>query len=122
MKTNPANRTLELLGLKEFGLREKLFLDLYEPVEKQWRQILKENDETDFETMMRHAAELIESGKWQSPYQLIMVDEFQDTSQLRARILKALLKTQKQGYSRLEMTGSPLTLRGFRHFNYERVL
>lgn len=95
MKTNPANRTLELLGLKEFGLREKLFLDLYEPVEKQWRQILKENDETDFETMMRHAAELIESGKWQSPYQLIMVDEFQDTSQLRARILKALLKTQK---------------------------
>ena len=41
MKTNPANRTLELLGLKEFGLREKLFLDLYEPVKNNGDRFLK---------------------------------------------------------------------------------
>lgn len=83
------------LDLKEFGFREKLFVDLYEPAEIQWRKILEERGEIDFEMMMRQAAEIIEEGKWSNPYRLIMIDEFQDTSQMRARILKALLKTRQ---------------------------
>lgn len=81
--------------LPKFGFRERLFLSLYEPAESKWREMLKQSGETDFEMMMRQAAELIENGKWENPYPLIMVDEFQDTSQLRARILKALLRTPK---------------------------
>lgn len=80
---------------QESVFKEKLFLELYGPAEAKWREMLKKNGETDFEMMMREAAEIIESGKWTSPYRLIMVDEFQDTSQLRARILKALLRTDK---------------------------
>lgn len=80
---------------QESVFKEKLFLELYGPAEAKWREMLKKNGETDFEMMMRQAAEIIESGKWTSPYRLIMVDEFQDTSQLRARILKALLRTDK---------------------------
>jgi DNA helicase-4 len=83
------------LRLQESVFKEKLFLELYGPAEAKWREMLKKNGETDFEMMMRQAAEIIESGKWMSPYRLIMVDEFQDTSQLRARILKALLRTDK---------------------------
>lgn len=81
--------------LPKFGFRERLFLSLYEPAESKWREMLKQSGETDFEMMMRQAAEIIENGKWENPYPLIMVDEFQDTSQLRARILKALLRTPK---------------------------
>lgn len=80
---------------QESVFKEKLFLELYGPAEAKWREMLRKNGETDFEMMMRQAAEIIESGKWTSPYRLIMVDEFQDTSQLRARILKALLRTDK---------------------------
>lgn len=81
--------------LPKFGFRERLFLSLYEPAESKWREMLKQSGETDFEMMMRQAAEIIENGQWKNPYPLIMVDEFQDTSQLRARILKALLRTPK---------------------------
>lgn len=76
-----------------FGYREKLFLDLYEPLERGWDTELKKNGWTDFENMMHQAAELIESGQWSNPYRLILVDEFQDTSRARARLIKALLKT-----------------------------
>lgn len=79
----------------KFGFRERLFLALYEPAESKWREMLKQRGETDFEMMMRQAAEIIENGQWENPYPLVMVDEFQDTSQLRARILKALLRTPK---------------------------
>ena len=78
---------------KQFGYREKLFLDLYEPLERAWDAELKKNGWTDFESMMHQAAELIESGRWTNPYRLILVDEFQDTSRVRARLIKALLKT-----------------------------
>jgi DNA helicase-4 len=77
----------------KFGYRESLFLDLYEPLEKEWRRLLDANNETDFERMMLDAARIIESGRWKSPYRLVMVDEFQDTSRVRARVLKGLLKT-----------------------------
>lgn len=78
---------------EQFGYREKLFLDLYEPLEQAWDAELKKNSWTDFESMMHQAAELIESGRWPNPYRLILVDEFQDTSRARARLIKALLKT-----------------------------
>ena len=81
--------------LPKFGFRERLFLSLYESAESKWREMLKQRGETDFEMMMRQAAEIIENGQWENPYPLVMVDEFQDTSQLRARILKALLRTPK---------------------------
>lgn len=74
--------------------REELFLDLYEPIEKSWVERLKQNNEVDFEMMLLKAAEVINAGKWKNPFRFIMVDEFQDTSQARAEILKAMLKTK----------------------------
>lgn len=41
--------------------------------------------------MIGKAIEYVESGRYCSPYQHILVDEFQDISQERARLLKALL-------------------------------
>ena len=41
--------------------------------------------------MINRATDLVESGRYRSPFGYIMVDEFQDISPARARLLKALL-------------------------------
>lgn len=42
--------------------------------------------------MLNLAADCVEDGRWASPYELVMVDEFQDVSQARARLVASLLK------------------------------
>ena len=44
----------------------------------------------DFEDMLIQAAEHVESGRFNSPYIMILADEFQDSSRARIRLLKAL--------------------------------
>ena len=46
----------------------------------------------DFEDMLVRAAGQLETGKVEWPYDLIMVDEFQDASRARARLVRGLLK------------------------------
>lgn len=44
----------------------------------------------DFEDMILRAAHYVETGKYLSPFRHILVDEFQDISQSRAKLVKAL--------------------------------
>ncbi|ANM13537.1 UvrD-helicase domain-containing protein [Rhizobium sp. N324] len=55
---------------------------------------LEEDNRIDFDSMIANATRLVETGKCQSPYSLILVDEFQDISEPRANLIKAL-KHQK---------------------------
>lgn len=64
---------------------------LFEPILVAYQQHLSERNEIDFADMIGKAIEYIESGRYRSPYQHILVDEFQDISQPRARLIKALL-------------------------------
>src|SRR3546814_4635514 len=48
----------------------------------------------DFAGMIRQAADLIESRAYKSRYKLILVDEFQDISPGRSRLVRSLLKAQ----------------------------
>ncbi len=63
---------------------------LLEPVLAQYQQWLVENDYIDFEDMITKALAYIEQGKFSSPWRYIMVDEFQDISEPRARLVRAL--------------------------------
>lgn len=74
-----------------FRFRHQMFLDLFEPIHEAWEQKLREGRYIDFEDMLNQAAEHIEQGRWASPYELVMVDEFQDASQARARLAKSLV-------------------------------
>ena len=74
-----------------FQYRHKVFLELFEQVWLAWENKLKEERCIDFEDMLNLAADCVEAGMWQSPYELIMVDEFQDVSQARARLIASLL-------------------------------
>jgi DNA helicase-4 len=75
-----------------FIYRHEMFLDLFEDIRKAWEQSLRNSDSIDFEDMLNIAADHLEAGRWESPYDLVMVDEFQDASRARARLIRALVK------------------------------
>lgn len=74
------------------GYRTQLFLDVYWPVHAEWDRRLSAGNYVDFEDMMVVAADCLESGVVDQPYDLVMVDEFQDASQARARLVRGLVK------------------------------
>jgi DNA helicase-4 len=76
-------------GVQKF--RSRVFLDLYWEIHEEWQRRLTADDSIDFEDMLVRAAEHLESGAIDMGYDLVLVDEFQDASQARARLTKALV-------------------------------
>ena len=76
----------------QFRFRHQIFLNLFDAVSAEWEARLKHASCIDFEDMLNLAANCIEQGQWKSPYELVMVDEFQDASQARARLVAGLVK------------------------------
>jgi len=72
--------------------RTQLFLDIYWQVHDQWEQELRSADVVDFDDMLIQAAEHVERDPEVAPYDLLLVDEFQDTSRARGRLVWALLQ------------------------------
>ena len=69
---------------------------LFEPIYEAYQQHLRDTSSIDFEDMIGRALEYVESGRYQSPYRYLLVDEFQDISATRARLLKALMAHQPE--------------------------
>lgn len=57
---------------------------------------LRDAGAIDFEGMLHQAADVLNNRQYQHPYRLILVDEFQDTSQGGVRLLQALLGQNPQ--------------------------
>ncbi len=72
----------------KMGERARAFLAVFEPVFAEYERRL--SGRIDFEDMVLRAAGYVESGQYVSPFRHILVDEFQDISQGRARLVKAL--------------------------------
>ncbi|PYB92578.1 helicase IV [Pseudomonas fulva] len=81
----------DALPLSVFKFRYKMFLELAIPVIDGWDAALKEDGGIDFEDMINMAADCLERG-YQSPYRLVMADEYQDASRARARLCRALVQ------------------------------
>lgn len=73
------------------GARTALFLDLYWAVAAEWEARLTAEGAVDFEDMLVAAADHLEAGQADLGYQVVLVDEFQDASQARARLVRALV-------------------------------
>lgn len=71
--------------------RFELFVSLFEPVLQAYEARLAEDGEIDFSDMIKRAVGHVEAARYSSPFTHILVDEFQDISPLRARLLRALL-------------------------------
>lgn len=63
---------------------------LVEPIMQAYQQYLQANEEIDFNDMINIATEYVAQGKFQSPFRYVIVDEYQDISKARYRLLKAL--------------------------------
>jgi len=72
-------------------LRTRLFLRIMESVRRAYEAKLWGQGEVDFEDMISQAAECLDGNLHLHPFKLVLVDEFQDISQNRARLVKALL-------------------------------
>ncbi|HDS1654322.1 TPA: UvrD-helicase domain-containing protein [Stenotrophomonas maltophilia] len=82
-----------LRRLPEDHFKERLrrFLELATPVYQAWDDALGAEHGIDFEDMLNTASLLVEQGRYGSPYDLVMADEFQDSSRARARLCAALV-------------------------------
>ena len=72
-------------------LRAEAFLGVFRPVFERYQETLSRSGQIDFDDMIARATDHVEAGRYRSPFGYILVDEFQDISPSRARLLKALL-------------------------------
>ncbi|MCD9126049.1 UvrD-helicase domain-containing protein [Luteimonas fraxinea] len=75
-----------------FKHRHRMFLGLAAPLLEAWDAALKAEGSIDFEDMLNLAAKHLEQGRCESPFDLVMADEFQDASRARARLCRALVQ------------------------------
>ncbi|MCF1449903.1 AAA family ATPase [Agrobacterium vitis] len=74
--------------------RAREFAEIVWKVTEAYSRKLEEDHRIDFDSMIANATRLVETGRYRSPYSLILIDEFQDISEPRANLIKAL-KHQK---------------------------
>ncbi|MDE0273692.1 MAG: UvrD-helicase domain-containing protein [Gammaproteobacteria bacterium] len=81
----------ERAGAQRDRARARTFLAVFRPIFERYQEALAKSEEIDFHDMINRATDLVEQGRYRSPFGYILVDEFQDISPTRARLLKALL-------------------------------
>lgn len=72
--------------------RAKAFVDVFSAIHGRYQAWLQELRQIDFHDMISLATNHVESDQYKNRYGYILVDEFQDISLGRARLLKALLE------------------------------
>ena len=82
--------------ISPFSSRYLAFLDLFEPIYHDYCELLNSDDRIDFDDMINEAIKHIENGLYTSKYKYILVDEFQDISQSRYRLIKSLLESNPE--------------------------
>ncbi|WP_292148399.1 UvrD-helicase domain-containing protein [Mesorhizobium sp.] len=99
--------TLEMLLERAKTLHDKERGKLYARavwiIAGEYSRKLEETRRIDFDSMIADAVRLVETGRYRSPYALILVDEFQDISEPRANLIKAL--KQQKAFSKVFAVG-----------------
>ena len=70
--------------------RAETFLGVYRQVWERYEQMLADEEAIDFHDLINRAVQHISDGSWKSPFRYVLVDEFQDISSGRMRLLQAL--------------------------------
>ena len=74
--------------------RTHAFLELFKPVFRAYESHIAEQGEMDFSDMIARATQALEARSFQHHYDYVLVDEFQDLSGGRGRLLRALLASR----------------------------
>jgi DNA helicase-4 len=87
-----SNNTLAHSVQKNEGKRAQLFYAMCTPLLHRYQKELQQTASIDYHDMIHLATEFISSGAYPIRYKYILVDEFQDMSLSRYRMIKALLQ------------------------------
>ncbi len=78
--------------LKEVNnLRAKLFINIFEKVNKYYQEYLEELNVIDFDDMINYSTKIIENNEIITPYKYIIIDEFQDIWIWRYKLIKSII-------------------------------
>ena len=72
--------------------RTKCFLEIFKDVRDGYQALLEEENAVDFHDLINGAAEVIQRGEWENPFRYVLIDEFQDISNGRMNLARALKK------------------------------
>ena len=75
-----------------FRKRTELFKEIVGPIMAAYNQSLQEQGSVDFSDMINTATSLVEGGFQVHPYRYVIVDEYQDISVARYKLIAAILK------------------------------
>ncbi|RTE64929.1 helicase IV [Amphritea opalescens] len=73
----------------------KAAFELLKPLFERYQRLLNQHQEIDFDDMIAKAIVYVQEGLFISPWKFILVDEFQDISEPRARLVTALRDAKK---------------------------
>ena len=79
-------------------IRNSMFIGVFKPIYNAYKIMLEDNNQIDFEDQIHQAAEILEKGEYLHPYKYILVDEFQDLSQDRKRLILSLLSQNENAH------------------------
>ena len=68
------------------------FLKIFTEVRRRYEALLQAQGAKDFHDLINEASEYAHSGEWNNPFQYVLIDEFQDISNGRMNLAKALRK------------------------------
>ncbi len=71
-------------------LRNEAFLSIIEPIYSGYNEALEQNNEIDFSDMINKATEYVKEGLYLKKYKYIIIDEYQDISNARYKLIKAI--------------------------------
>lgn len=74
------------------GSRTDRFLRVFTEVRRRYEELLAAEQAKDFHDLINEAAEHINARRWENPFQYVLIDEFQDISNGRMNLAKALKK------------------------------
>ena len=75
--------------------RYQVFIDLFDEVFKRYQDYLKKRQELDFADLISKSTDILNKTNFKTKFKRIIVDEYQDISRGRYKLLKALIKKQK---------------------------
>ena len=70
--------------------RTQCFLEIFRDVREAYEELLEEEGAVDFHDLINGAVRVIQEGGWDNPFKYVLIDEFQDISNGRMNLVKAL--------------------------------
>ena len=75
---------------RQYNNRTYLFLKIVEPIFHLYQKVLSETNQIDFNDMINDSKKLIEANQIELKYKYVIVDEYQDISKTRFRLIDAI--------------------------------